>query len=192
MATQQFGYGPGVWAPAKGVGAVEIPKLLQPGAVTPDFKPENPYKALAAKAIGEMAYSHFMGGREKEEEKFSDTTPMDDWLYGQKYAEQRKKMEGRSVGATAQEHSIFTKSLAEKSPDDVDFVGDTYTGNIEDYRVLRFGNSADSSIIHNKHGVLSADGKRMYFRPNLIPGVAANKDKGLTIHKIGNDWYILK
>jgi hypothetical protein len=63
MATQQFGYGPGVWAPAKGVGAVAIPKLLQPGAVTPEFKPENPYKALAAKAIGEMAYAHFLGGR---------------------------------------------------------------------------------------------------------------------------------
>ena len=70
MATQQFGYGPGVWAPAKGVGVVAIPKLLQPGAVTPEFKPENPYKALAAKAIGEMAYAHFLGGREEEVEEF--------------------------------------------------------------------------------------------------------------------------
>ena len=68
MATQQFGYGPNVWAPAKGTGVVDIPKLLQPGAVTPDFKPENPSKALAAKAIGEMAYAHFMGGKGEEEE----------------------------------------------------------------------------------------------------------------------------
>jgi len=191
MATQQFGYGPGVWGPAKGVGAVEIPKLLQPGAVTPDFKPENPYKALAAKAIGEMAYAHFMGGDKEEEEKTFGQGSIQDELFGENYAAQRKLMGGHSVGATAQEHSIFTKSLAEPDPE-VTFAGDTYTGKAEDYRVLRFGDSTDSAIIHNQHGVLSADGLRMYFRPNLIPGVAANKDKGLTIHKIGNDWYILK
>jgi len=190
MATQQFGYGPGVWAPAKGVGAVAIPKLLQPGAVTPEFKPENPYKALAAKAIGEMAYAHFLGGDKKEEEK-PETGSVANWLEGIKYAEQRKLMGGHSVGATAQEHSIFTKSLAEPDPE-VAFAGDTYTGNPEDYRALRFGNNVDSAIIHNQHGVLSADGKRMYYKPNLIPGVAANKGKGLTIHKIGNGWYILK
>jgi hypothetical protein len=66
MATQQFGYGPNVWAPAKGVGAVAIPKLLQPGAVAPQFKSENKYMGMAAKAIGEMMYDQFLGGREEE------------------------------------------------------------------------------------------------------------------------------
>jgi len=191
MATQQFGYGPGVWGPAKGVGAVDIPKLLQPGAVTPDFKPENPYKALAAKAIGEMAYAHFLGGDREEEEK-PETGSVANWLEGTKYAEQRKLAERPGgFGVTAQERSIFTKSLAEPDPK-VAFTGEAYTGNPDDYRVLKFGDSVDSSIIHNHHGILSEDGLRMSFRPNLIPGVGANKDKILTIHKIGNDWYILK
>jgi len=67
MATQQFGYGPGVWAPAKGVGAVAIPKLLQPGAVAPQFKAENKYLGMAAKAIGEMAYNHWAAGQPTDE-----------------------------------------------------------------------------------------------------------------------------
>jgi hypothetical protein len=56
MATQQFGYGPNVWAPAKGTGAIEIPQLAQPGGAKPEFKPQNEYAALAAKMVGELAY----------------------------------------------------------------------------------------------------------------------------------------
>jgi hypothetical protein len=68
MATQQYGYGPNVWSPAKGIGVQQFAKLAQPGAVAPQFKAENKYKALAAKAIGEMAYGAMMNDNAKKEE----------------------------------------------------------------------------------------------------------------------------
>ena len=68
MATQQFGYGPNVWAPAKGIGVQQFAKLQQPGAVAPQFKAENKYKALAAKAIGEMAYGAMMNQEAKKQQ----------------------------------------------------------------------------------------------------------------------------
>ena len=184
MATQQFGYGPNVWGSAKGIGAIDIPKLQQPGAVAPDFKPENPYKALAAKAIGDMLFEQFMGGEKEEEEKSVFHSSVEDELYGQKYAEQRKLMEGKNIGANRQQHEIFQKSLLD-NPDPL---------NPDDYRKLSFGNSVDSRILHYKHGVVSDDGLSVTFAPDQLAhlGVTANVGKELVIHKIGNDWYIQK
>jgi len=71
MATQQFGYGPNVWAPAKGIGVQQFAKLAQPGAVAPQFK-ENKYKALAAKAIGEMAYGAMMNSETKKQKAIEE------------------------------------------------------------------------------------------------------------------------
>lgn len=68
MATQQYGYGPNVWAPAKGTGVQKFATLAQPGAVAPQFKAENKYKAFAAKAIGEMAYGAIQNQQAKKNE----------------------------------------------------------------------------------------------------------------------------
>ena len=68
MATQQYGYGPNVWATAKPLGAQQFARLQQPGGATPTFKAENKYKALAAKAIGEMAYGAMMNQEAKKEQ----------------------------------------------------------------------------------------------------------------------------
>ena len=68
MATQQYGYGPNVWGTAKGAGVQQFAKLAQPGAVAPQFK-ENKYKALAAKAIGEMAYGAMMNSEAKKKQQ---------------------------------------------------------------------------------------------------------------------------
>ena len=68
MATQQYGYGPNVWATAKPLGAQQYARLQQPGGATPTFKAENKYKALAAKAIGEMAYGAMMNQEAKKEQ----------------------------------------------------------------------------------------------------------------------------
>ncbi len=56
MATQQYGYGPNVWASAKGTGAVDMPTLSQPGGAAPQFKKQNPLATSAAKMVGEIAY----------------------------------------------------------------------------------------------------------------------------------------
>lgn len=80
MATQQFGYGPNVWAPAKGIGVQQFAKLQQPGAVAPQFKAENKYKALAAKAIGEMAYGAMMNSQAKK--KKAEERALTQSLYG--------------------------------------------------------------------------------------------------------------
>ena len=80
MATQQFGYGPNVWAPAKGIGVQQFAKLQQPGAVAPQFKAENKYKALAAKAIGEMAYGAMMNQETKK--KKAEERALTQSLYG--------------------------------------------------------------------------------------------------------------
>jgi len=80
MATQQFGYGPNVWAPAKGIGVQQFAKLAQPGAVAPQFKAENKYKALAAKAIGEMAYGAMMNNAAKK--KKAEEKALTQSLYG--------------------------------------------------------------------------------------------------------------
>jgi len=56
MATQQYGYGPNVWASAKPTGPVDMPTLSQPGGAAPQFKKQNPLATSAAKMVGEIAY----------------------------------------------------------------------------------------------------------------------------------------
>jgi len=77
MATQQFGYGPNVWAPAKGTGAVDISTLAQPGGAKPEFKPQNEYAALAAKMVGELAYGAMAEGMAPEYVGFDETLRKD-------------------------------------------------------------------------------------------------------------------
>ena len=58
MPSQQFSkYTQDVWSPAAGTGAVEMPIISQPGGAKPEFKPANPYAAMAAEMVGEMAYN---------------------------------------------------------------------------------------------------------------------------------------
>ena len=80
MATQAYGYGPNVWAAAKPLGAQQFARLQQPGAVAPQFKAENKYKALAAKAIGEMAYGAMMNQEAKK--KKAEERALTQSLYG--------------------------------------------------------------------------------------------------------------
>jgi len=77
MATQQFGYGPNVWAPAKGVGAVEMPILSAAPAVAPKFKPKNEYAGYAAKMIGELAYGAMAEGMAPQYSGFNELLQKD-------------------------------------------------------------------------------------------------------------------
>jgi len=73
MATQQYGYGPNVWAPATPTGPVDMPTLSQPGGAAPQFKPKSPFAAAAAKMVGEMAYGAM---QEKAAPKYMGIDPI--------------------------------------------------------------------------------------------------------------------
>jgi len=113
MATQQFGYGPGVWTPAKGVGAVAFPKLQQPGAVAPKFKPENKYKALAAKAIGEMAYGAMMNQQAKKEEAIAKQQQELSNFISKSALDNERKMETEAYGGPRGSDWSFMPSIAD-------------------------------------------------------------------------------